>query len=300
MLPWRASSWSEPVGGHRRSTLVTPSPDPVSTAPSGAPSPRPDTPASPAGQARVRLTVAYDGSAFHGFAANEGLATVQGRLSEALSLVLRADVTVTGAGRTDAGVHAWGQVVSFDAPANGLDLDRLARRVNGLCGPAISVREAEVVADDFDARFSARWRRYRYTVLTMPWPDPFRAGTAWHVGKPLRLSDLRLACDPLVGEHDFASFCRRPKPAPGAPVPSLVRRVLDAHWDDLGDGGLRFEITGTSFCHQMVRSVVGTLVEVGLGRRRAGEVLAILRARDRSAAGPVAPAHGLCLWEVGY
>jgi tRNA pseudouridine38-40 synthase len=279
---------------------VIPSSSPVSTAPSGAPSPRPGSYAPPAGQVRVRLTVAYDGSAFHGFAANKGLATVQGSLAESLSLLLRADITVTGAGRTDAGVHAWGQVVSFDAPATGLDLDRLARRLNGLCGPALSVRDAEVAADDFDARFSARWRRYRYTLVTTPWPDPFSAGTAWHVGKPLRLGDLRLACDPLVGEHDFASFCRRPRPAPGAPVPTLMRRVLDVHWDDLGEGVLRFEITATSFCHQMVRSVVGTLVDVGLGRRRAGDVLGILRARDRAAAGPVAPAHGLCLWDVGY
>lgn len=275
-------------------------PDLTSTAPPGAPSARPMVAAPPSGQVRLRLTVAYDGAGFHGFASNEGVATVQGTLTAALSTVLRAPVEITGAGRTDAGVHARGQVVSFDAPAAGLDLVRLQRSVNALCGPAIAVREAIVAPDDFDARFSARWRRYRYTVLATTWPDPFLAGTAWHVGVPLHLAELRLAADPLVGEHDFSSFCRRPKLAAGAFPVSLVRRVLDARWDDLGDGRLCFEIRATAFCHTMVRSIVGTLVDVGRGRRRAGEVLGIVRGRDRAAAGPVAPPHGLCLWDVGY
>ena len=110
---------------------------------------------------------------------------------------------------------------------------------------------------------------------------------------------MRLACDPLIGEHDFASFCRRPKPAAGEPPASLVRRVVRPG-GTTGDGVLRFEIRANAFCHQMVRSIVGTLVEVGLGRRRAGDPLGILRARDRAAAGQLAPPHGLCLWEVGY
>ena len=111
---------------------------------------------------------------------------------------------------------------------------------------------------------------------------------------------MRLGTDPFIGEHDFGSFCRRPKPSLGLPPHSLVRRVLDTSWTELGDGHLRFEITAGSFCQQMVRSIVGLLVDVGRGRRRPGEILAILRARDRATAGPLAPAHGLCLWEVGY
>jgi tRNA pseudouridine38-40 synthase len=246
------------------------------------------------------LLVAYDGTDFHGFAENVGVVTVGSTLRSAIERVLGADVELTVAGRTDAGVHAWGQVVTFDAPADGLDLDRLQRSINGLCKPAIVVRVAEVAPDDFDARFSAQWRRYRYTVLNRPVPDPFLARTAWLVAEPLDLGAMRLACDPLLGEHDFTSFCRAPRPPAGSPAPSLVRRVVEAGWSDLGDGVLRFEIRANAFCHQMVRSLVGLLVDVGRGRRHAGEVLAVLRARDRGHLGNIAPPTGLCLWEVGY
>jgi tRNA pseudouridine38-40 synthase len=131
-------------------------------------------------------------------------------------------------------------------------------------------------------------------------PDPFLAATSWHVAPPLDLRAMQAACDPLIGEHDFSSFCRRPK---GEPDASLTRRVLDARWEPdpaAGDGVLRFWIEATAFCHQMVRSITGTLVDVGLGKRHAADVMAALQARDRSAAGPVAPPHGLCLWEVVY
>ena len=259
-----------------------------------------DLPAAPQGPlVRVRLTVAYDGRSFHGIAPNHGVRTVGGTLIEALERILRVSVRLSMAGRTDAGVHAWGQVVSFDAPAEGLDLEALQRSLNKLCGPAISVREAAVVDDGFDARHSAVGRRYRYTVLNRPVGDPFLAGTAWHVEHPLDLAVLRLACDPLIGEHDFSSFCRKPRVPDGVGY-SMVRRVRDARWLDLGDGVLRFDIEASAFCQQMVRSIVGTLVEVGLGKRRAGDVRGILAARDRRLAGEPAPAHGLCLWEVLY
>ena len=158
------------------------------------------------------------------------------------------------------------------------------------------IRAAEMAPEGFDARRSAVGRRYRYTVRNHPVADPFTAGTAWHVARPLDLGAMRLACDPLYGEHDFSSFCRRP-PVPGA---SLVRVVRDARWVDQGEGLLRFEIEASSFCHQMVRSIVGTMVEVGLGRRKAGEMAAVVRSRSRAAAGQLAPPHGLCLWEVTY
>jgi tRNA pseudouridine38-40 synthase len=249
---------------------------------------------------RVRLLVAYDGSDFHGFAENAGVPTVGGTLRRHLETVLRAPVELTCAGRTDAGVHAWGQVVSFDAPTADLDLPRLERSVNAMGAPAIVVRAADVAPDGFDARFSAVWRRYRYTVLNSVVPHPFLASTSWHVPPPLDRRLMDLACDPLIGEHDFSSFCRRPRPAAGQPEPTLVRRVLEAGWSDAGEEVLRFEIMANAFCHQMVRSIVGLLVEVGLGRRRPGDVLGVLHARDRSRAGQPAPPHGLCLWEVGY
>jgi len=176
----------------------------------------------------------------------------------------------------------------------------LARAVTKLCGPAIVVREAAVVDDGFDARRSATARVYRYTIDNSPVPDPFLATTAWHVEAPLDLDVLRLACDPLIGEHDFSSFCRAPKRPPGDEPASLVRRVVAAGWQDLGHGVLRFEIEATAFCHQMVRSLVGTLVEVGLGKRRPSDVVSILRAHDRQTAGQLAPARGLCLHLVRY
>jgi tRNA pseudouridine38-40 synthase len=249
---------------------------------------------------RVRLVVAYDGTPFHGFAANAGVRTVMGDLSAAIETIVRQPVKLTGAGRTDAGVHAWGQVVSGDLPA-GTDLDDLARRLNKLCAPAIAVRSAEWAADEFDARFSARWREYRYDVWNAPAPNPLLAARAWFVPQPLSLWAMQAACDPLIGEHDFTSFCRRPKVDEHEPEPSMVRRVLGARWTEVdGDGLLRFEIRASAFCHQMVRSIVGTLVDVGLRKASPGDVRGILVARDREAAGQVAPPHGLALWAVGY
>jgi tRNA pseudouridine38-40 synthase len=249
---------------------------------------------------RARLTVAYDGSGFHGFAPNPGVRTVMGDLADAITMVVRQPVELTGAGRTDAGVHAWGQVVSGDLPAD-VDLDDLGRRLNKLCAPAIAVRDLGWVDDGFDARFSATWRHYRYDVWNGPTPNPLLAQRAWWVPQPLARWALQAACDPLIGEHDFSSFCRRPKTADGEPEPSLVRRVLLARWSELADPDhLRFEIRANAFCHQMVRAIVGTLVDVGMGKASPGDIRGILVRRDREAAGQVAPPYGLVLWEVGY
>jgi tRNA pseudouridine38-40 synthase len=241
------------------------------------------------------MTVAYDGSGFHGFAANAGVTTVGGTLEEAIAKVLGHPVRLTCAGRTDTGVHAWGQVVHFDTDASP-ELEALQRSLNRMLAPAIVVREAAVAPEGFDARRSATGRRYRYTVLNRPLPDPFLAATTWHVADPLDISSMELACDPLLGEHDWASFCRR---APDRDA-GLVRVVREARWLDLGDGLLRFDVEASAFCHQMVRSVVGTLVAVGRGAKRAGDMAWIIRARDRSLSGPPAPPQGLCLWEVLY
>lgn len=251
------------------------------------------------------MTVAYDGGGFKGFAVQpspQGVRTVAGALQEAAAKVLGHDVKLTCAGRTDAGVHAWGQVVHFDTPLaaddGSLDLAGLQRSLNRMLKPAIVVRDVAEVSQKFDARHSAMARRYRYTVLNAPVANPFSAAYAWHVAQPLDVRAMLLACDPLIGEHDFAAFCRRPDgDPPGTPLP---RRVHDARWLELGDGVLRFDIEAHSFCHQMVRSIVGTLVDVGLGKLRAGDMAWILRSKDRSKAGPVAPPHGLCLWEVLY
>lgn len=249
---------------------------------------------------RVRMVVAYDGTGFHGYAENPGVRTVAGTLREAIERVLGHVVELTGAGRTDRGVHAAGQVVSFRTPADGFEPVPLARSLNKLVGPAIAVRDLAIVPDDFDARFSATSRVYRYRVLNTPVHDPFRTRFAWHVPQPLDLAALRLASDPIVGEHDFAAFCRKPPTAPDGTEASLRRTVLRTCWRVLGDGMLEFEIEANAFCHNMVRSITGTVVEMGMGRRRAGEMLGILRSADRANAGRVAPPEGLTLWEVRY
>jgi tRNA pseudouridine38-40 synthase len=252
---------------------------------------------------RARLTVAYDGAPFHGVAEADGVPTVMGALRRTINTITRGDVELVCAGRTDAGVHGWGQVISLDL-ADDTDLDDLARRVSRMLGPHIAVRAASWASPDFNARFSARWRHYRYDVLNAPVANPFLAAVSWHVAQPLHLPAMRLACDPLIGEHDFAAFCRRPRVVEGEPAASLVRRVVSASWHEMptqwGDDVLRFEIRANAFCQQMVRSIVGTLVEVGLGKRSAGEIRRVLLSGDRQHAGKVAPAHGLCLWEVGY
>jgi tRNA pseudouridine38-40 synthase len=259
--------------------------------------PQPAAPSAPL--VRVRLVVAYHGARFHGVAPQaSGVRTVCGELAVAIERVLGSPPGgLTVAGRTDAGVHAWGQVMSFDTPAGNADaIGELAWRLSRILGPEIVVRSADVVDDEFCARRSALSRSYRYTILNRPVPDPFMADRAWWFAEPLDIRGMQAACDPLIGEHDFSSFCRQEKDSGR----SLVRNVRSAEVVSLGDGVLRFDVTARSFCQQMVRALAGTLVDVGRGRLHAGDIAGILRARDRSAAGPVAPAHGLCLWEVEY
>lgn len=244
------------------------------------------------------MTIAYEGSGFHGFARNAGVITVAGTLREALAKVLGHEVDLTCAGRTDKGVHAWGQVVHLDVfppEAEAFDLIGLQRSLNKMLAPKIVVREAALAPPGFDARRSATGRRYRYTVLNRPLPDPFLAATTWHVAEPLDVRAMQLACDPLIGEHDWSAFCRRV-----GEDASLVRVVRTAGWLELGDGLLRFDVEANAFCQQMVRSLVGTLVSVGRGRLRAGDIGEILRSRDRALAAQPAPPHGLCLWQALY
>lgn len=240
-----------------------------------------------------RLDLSYDGSGFHGFARQPGLRTVQGEIEDALARLVGCEVPTVAAGRTDAGVHARGQVVSFTT-AEAVDPHRLMRSLNGLLGPEVVVRRCADVADGWSARFSATWREYRYRLRSGPAPDPLERAFTWHVEYPLDVTAMNEAADAFVGEHDFAGFCRR------AEGRSTTRRVLDCGWSEQSEGLLVFSVRAHSFCHQMVRSIVGWCVEVGRGRRRAGETVEVLLARDRSKAGPVAPPHGLVLWEVGY
>jgi len=250
--------------------------------------------------ARARLTVTYDGAPFRGFAVNRGVETVGGVLGEAISTVVRRPVELVAAGRTDAGVHARAQIVSVDLPPE-TDLARLVASVNALCGPAIALREARWADHGFHARFDAIWRHYRYFVHNAATPDPLRRGSHWHVREPISDQAVMLGCDALIGEHDFSSFCRRPEPDASGREASMNRRVMLARWRRTDPDTCTFDVRANAFCHQMVRSIVGLLVEVGTGRRPASDVRAVLSARDRArAAAHLAPPHGLVLWEVGY
>jgi len=263
------------------------------------------------------LLVAYDGSGFHGFAVQPGHRTVGGVLGETLSLMAGHPVALTCAGRTDTGVHALGQVVHADLDAvfvegvvpHGVDeaaeaaegdVARLARSLTRQLGPHVAVLDARRAPESFDARFSAVARRYRYDVLTGSWPDPLLRGRVWHVAGELDVAAMRIAADSLLGEHDFAAFCRRP---PGDEGP-LVRRVRDVSLRcGLGEGArlLRFEIEANAFCHRMVRSIVGMLVSVGESRFTAADLLAVLRSGDRQRGGSrLAPPDGLALSLVRY
>ncbi|MBI4261704.1 MAG: tRNA pseudouridine(38-40) synthase TruA [Actinobacteria bacterium] len=240
----------------------------------------------------VKLVLAYDGTGFRGWARQPGRRTVQGVLEEALGRVLRRVPPLSVAGRTDAGVHARGQVVSFPA-ADGDDPDRILRAVNGMLSPEVVVRAATTMPVGFDARRSASAREYRYRIDLGPVPDPFTARFVWHRPGRLALGPMRGAAGHLIGTHDFASFCRAPEAG------GTVRELREVAVSRSGD---RVEVASRAdaFCHQMVRSLVGTLVAVGEGRIEPDAIPGILAARDRAAAGPVAPPHGLTLERVAY
>ena len=239
---------------------------------------------------KIALLVAYDGTQFRGFARQPHARTVQGVLEEALSQLLREPMRTVGAGRTDAGVHAAGQVVSFDSDA---DPSWIAQRLNRRLGPEVSIRAAAAVPDTFDARHSARRRTYEYAIYRSEAPDPFTDRFALHVPGRLNVAAMRRATRALVGEHDFSSFCRR---GDG----SMVRRVVSITLRSVAPDRLVMRVVADSFCHQMVRSIVGFLLDVGRGKRQAEDAARALAARDRASAGPVAPAKGLTLARVGY
>jgi tRNA pseudouridine38-40 synthase len=255
---------------------------------------------------RLRIDLAYDGTGFHGWAAQPGLRTVQGELTTALETALRTPgVDLVCAGRTDTGVHARGQVVHADideavlAASAGRSpdppLDALRRRVNGILDPDVRVRRVVAAAPGFDARFSALWRRYAYRVADAPESvDPLARGQVLAWPRPLDLAAMNEASALLVGEHDFASFCKQREGA------TTIRTLLDLTWDRDAAGRAVATVRADAFCHSMVRSLVGCLLTIGEGRRPpvwAGE---ILRAETRDPAVTVVHAHGLTLEEVAY
>jgi tRNA pseudouridine38-40 synthase len=247
---------------------------------------------------RLRLDLAYDGTDFSGWARQPGLRTVQGVVEEALSSALRLaePVSVTCAGRTDAGVHARGQVahVDIDAPAD-LDLHSLARSLRGLLPGDAWLSRVTVAPDGFDARFSALSRRYRYVICDDPtaW-DPLRQREVVLHLRPLDLAAMNAAAAPLLGEHDFAAVCR---PRDGA---TTIRTLLSLEWTRAAAGLAEMHVSADAFCHSMVRALVGLLLPVGEGRRPVTWPAEVLARGTRDSGVQVMPARGLVLEEVRY
>lgn len=249
----------------------------------------------PAGSIRVRLDIAYDGTDFSGWAVQPARRTVQGVLEEALATVLRRpSVGLTVAGRTDAGVHATGQVAHSDLPLEATELPSLVRRLARLLPADVRVLALRPAPADFDARFGALWRRYVYAIGDEPWGvAPLRRHHVLAWPRPLDVAAMSEAADALLGLHDFVAFCRRREGA------STIRSLQTLRVERVGPE-IACTVVADAFCHSMVRSLVGALLAVGEGRRGA-DWPATLLARDRRADNiTVASAHGLTLAEVGY
>jgi tRNA pseudouridine38-40 synthase len=254
---------------------------------------------------RLRIDLAYDGAGFHGWARQPGLRTVQGDLEAALDTVLRVEGTVlTVAGRTDTGVHARGQVAHVDlepdllAAATGRGSappeEALVRRLNGILEPDLGIRRIRPAPDGFDARFSALWRRYCYRIADTPETvDPLTRGNVLAWPRRLDVDRMNDASSRLLGEHDFASFC---KLRDGA---TTIRSLLELSWVR-NDGVVEATVRADAFCHNMVRSLVGCLVAIGEGRRDRSWASDVLARRTRDSAVTVVRAHGLTLEEVRY
>lgn len=245
---------------------------------------------------RLRIDLSYDGTDFRGWATQPGLRTVQGVVEAALATVLRVpEVRVVCAGRTDTGVHARGQVVHVDLPADATYDERLPRRLNGILPPDIRVRDLVPAVPGFDARFSALWRRYAYRVSDRPaTADPLTRGHVLWWPRPLDVDAMAEASTPLVGLHDFGAFCKQREGA------TTVRTLQRLSWEREPDGPVVAAVQADAFCHHMVRSLVGCLLAVGEGRRGRDWPAQILAAGVRDSAVPVVSAHGLTLEEVGY
>ncbi len=241
----------------------------------------------------IKVVVEYDGTDYFGFQYQPEVPTIQAELERVLSSIVKEEVAVIGSGRTDAGVHAAGQVVNFRTRGT-IPTDRICAAMNSLLPQAIAALQAEEVEDAFHARFSARSRLYRYDILNREHRSALQGRYCWHVPRMLDVDAMAEAGSHLIGVHDFSSFATE-----GEADENRVRHLMDFKLRRSGEHVIA-EFRANAFLRSMVRVIVGTLVDVGLGKRKPADIAEILQAQERKAAGKTAPACGLCLVEVEY
>ncbi|MDK2817682.1 MAG: tRNA pseudouridine38-40 synthase [Moorella sp. (in: firmicutes)] len=243
----------------------------------------------------LKITLAYDGTNYAGWQVQPVAhgPTIQGVVAAALNRLTGERICPVAAGRTDAGVHARGQVISF-CTSSRIPVERWPLALNSLLPEDIAALDAEVVSPEFHARYSARWKWYRYTIYNHSLPDVFSRRYSWQVRYPLDFAAMARGASYFIGRHDFRSFC-----AAGSPVRQFEREVVKAHLHRQGHF-IFFDVVANGFLYHMVRIMVGTLVEIGRGRLLPEDVPVILAARSRAKAGPTAPPQGLCLERVAY
>jgi tRNA pseudouridine38-40 synthase len=247
-----------------------------------------------------KLLIQYDGTDFHGWQVQENDRTIQGELERVIGMLADADVSVVGSGRTDAGVHAEGQVANVHIAGDKFTPEKLRAAINGNLWRDIRVLKCEQAADDFHARFSAKRKTYVYRVVNAPVMSPFWRRFAAHEARPLDVAKMNDAARLFLGEHDWSAFCSAQSDSE-----SRVRTILDlsvaGSWDDRAQGSLiEFRITANGFLRYMVRSILGTLLEVGRGEKDFDTIQTAIVTGDRSLAGPTAAAQGLTLLRVDY
>jgi len=244
---------------------------------------------------QILLTVAYDGTNYAGWQRQNNAIAVQEKLEDALSVLLNRPVQVQGASRTDSGVHALGQRVCFIAQDLRVPLDKLPMVLAGLLPQDISVMASEVVPDDFNPRFDAKYKTYEYSFYNAPCPNPLLARYSTFVPQPLDLQDMRTAAKFFVGKHDFTAFC-----ATGSSAKTTVREIYDCDIVKSQNDIITLSITGNAFLYNMVRIIAGTLLYVGIGKIACDAIPTIIASKDRKQAGKTMPPQGLTLVSVTY
>lgn len=241
-----------------------------------------------------KLIIEYDGSAYHGWQRQAGDTTIQEEIEKALGRMTRQKITLIGSGRTDAGVHARGQTANFTCDTR-ISPQEFQKGLNSMLGGGIVIRNCIIASESFHSRYDVTTKTYRYRIRNHPLPQAMGRQYQWHIRAPLDIDAMQVASDHLLGSHDFKTF-----EGAGSPRQHSVREILRAEWQRETHHRLAFFIAANGFLRFMVRNIVGTLVEVGQGRRSPDEIPALIAAKERRLAGPTAPPQGLCLMNVLY